>query len=201
MPSNDTLILTEEEIAEEIRWLRNQGYGVHPTGSYEICDPPVTDTDRDFLVYQSRSNSMPFIDRGYSLPPSQEVGEYPKEIERFGESFLSYTKGQVNLIVTSQSHYFHASILATRLCKKLNLLDKEDRIAVFRAIRHKIVDDDYEEEAITSRPHSHTSEPARGNSTWAEPISLSQTSTRNPVIQIDGLTGYHTLFETSNQTV
>jgi len=52
--------------------------------------------------------------------------------------FTSYRKDDLNLIVTSNPTFFYDFENATKLCKFLNLKEKKDRVAVFRAIRDGI---------------------------------------------------------------
>jgi hypothetical protein len=49
-------------------------------------------------------------------------------------AFRSYTKAEVNLIVTCSLPFFNKFMAATSVCKRLNLMSKPDRIAVFRAV-------------------------------------------------------------------
>jgi hypothetical protein len=48
--------------------------------------------------------------------------------------FMSWRKDRVNLIVVGHDEFALKHRLATRLCTKLNLPDRDDRVAVFQAI-------------------------------------------------------------------
>lgn len=43
-------------------------------------------------------------------------------------------KGDVNLIVTQDNKFYDRFMAATSVAKRLNLLDKADRIALFQAV-------------------------------------------------------------------
>lgn len=108
---------------------------VVPCGSRVVCDPPVTDTDMDFLVYCPDSISTrleEFGFRGDSL--TSEVSSRPTSLEANPDHrFTSWRKGHINLIVTQSEEFGSRHLAATGICKKLNLLKKEDRIMVYRA--------------------------------------------------------------------
>jgi len=50
------------------------------------------------------------------------------------DRFSSYVKKEVNLIVTEDPKFFDKFMAATSVAKRLNLLSKEDRIALFQAV-------------------------------------------------------------------
>lgn len=101
------------------------------------CNPAPTNTDADYLVMVK-----PGVDAGLSMDNALRASGYrlggskPTDTEAVpeGARFWSYTRGEVNFIVT-QSDVFHARFLAaTSVAKRLNLLDKADRIALFQAV-------------------------------------------------------------------
>jgi len=105
-------------------------------GSRVTCDPPVMDTDEDFLVYiNDPVKSLAFIDdfiagNGWRFDGSAifdyEVGP--------DENFKSYSKDGVNLIVTRNEMFYKRFMAATSVAKYLNLLNKYDRIGLFQAV-------------------------------------------------------------------
>ena len=68
----------------------------------------------------------------------QGLGWEPDLSYAYGKSldFRSYRKGEVNLIVTADEDFYELSDTATRVCQKLNLHSKEDRVMVFDAVRY-----------------------------------------------------------------
>lgn len=102
------------------------------TGSRVICDPAPTDTDDDYLVLLSSSKYKPLkkflLDDGFCIGGS---GVDDSE-------FLSLKKNDLNIIATHDMDFFTNSVKATKLAKALNLLKKEDRITLFRAIRDNV---------------------------------------------------------------
>lgn len=114
------------------------------TGSRVICNPPVTDTDDDYLLLVDITLAgklvTDLIEDGYkvggSMAQIRPLKEYPniEDIDRDDGVFQSFKKGDVNVIVTASAEYFENFVKATFLCKKLNLLEKHDRVEVFQSI-------------------------------------------------------------------
>jgi hypothetical protein len=102
-------------------------YSYH-TGSSAICNPPVTDTDIDFIVYTENISNLDQCLGAMDVKASCSDGE---EYE-LGMDFWCYRKNEVNLIVTSRLDFYHRFVSATKLAKRLNLLNKEDRIILFK---------------------------------------------------------------------
>jgi hypothetical protein len=110
----------------------------HQSGSSVICDPPVTDTDRDFVILvksitEERAN---LIEHCWKICGNEDY-ENPDGI------FLALRKGSLNyILVNSQDQYnkWEASML---LAKHRNLVKKEDRIALFRSIRGNVDKGDF----------------------------------------------------------
>lgn len=120
-----------------------------PVGSRVTCNPPPTDTDADYLVY--------VMEEPVSLVPSEDEWTCLREGIRdkvcstlmvagweFGGSedpqwpigsFDTFRKGIFNLIVAYDAGFHHRFLVATALAKRLNVMDKSDRIALFRAVR------------------------------------------------------------------
>lgn len=105
-------------------------------GSRVTCNPPPTDTDEDYLVYVSdldeAVNALLGIGFEYSTS-AEQVAKYL--IMGWPGSFKSLWFGDLNYIVTSDALFFERFLTATHVCKKLNLMNKEDRTLVFDAIR------------------------------------------------------------------
>ena len=100
------------------------------TGSREICNPPPTDTDEDWLIYTTQLADLQ--DEVYA--DGFRMGAV--QAERYPDSeTMSWRKGEINLIITASAEEFDLWETATKLAKKFNLLKKEDRIRLFHAIR------------------------------------------------------------------
>lgn len=109
---------------------------VEPVGSRVTCNPAPTDTDADFLCLVTPA-AMPRVvvdldEAGFALGGSiilDDMNYTPPE-DRFG----SWKKGEVNVILTSSPIFFRRFLAATAVAKRLNLLDKADRVALFQAV-------------------------------------------------------------------
>lgn len=110
-------------------------------GSRVTCDPPPTDTDQDILVlvdaFAFNAKRRELSAAGWELGGSQvNIGDMEDPAEM--GSFVSYRLGELNLILTSDGVYYEKFLAATSVAKRLNLLNKEDRIAVFEAVLYGI---------------------------------------------------------------
>lgn len=105
-------------------------------GSRVTCNPAPTDTDQDILVLVS--DMWGFRDyilgdsESYALDGSMILdAQLPLEAD---DRFSSYSKGDVNLIVTEDPVFYQKFIAASSVAKRLNLLQKPDRLALFQAV-------------------------------------------------------------------
>ena len=102
-----------------------------PTGSNYICNPPVDNTDIDYMVLLPKDNKT-----------LVQLNLYGKQWEHCGENygeddksnFMAFRKGKYNLILTDNPLYFQLFRDATTLAKKLNLLEKQQRVALFKYV-------------------------------------------------------------------
>lgn len=105
-----------------------------PTGSRFMCDPPVMDTDIDFvvLVVDHDAASEVLTANGWA----KCVGENSDEEDSYDElgEFSAYRKDNFNLIICDDRAYYMRYCAATLLSTKLNLLDKAERCALFQTI-------------------------------------------------------------------
>lgn len=108
---------------------------IYQTGSSVICNPPVLDTDIDFIIYSDELEELgEFITKeGYSASCTDKE-EYQLE----SEGFKCYRKDNINLIVTNDNDFYVRWVLATKTAKMLNLLRKQDRITLFQAILYGV---------------------------------------------------------------
>lgn len=115
-----------------------QGMGglVFHTGSTYTCNPPPKDTDIDYLIFCT--SEYVHYDIFHSLISEDYVLECGEHYQDAGDNtFYSLRKGNVNYIVTKNKEFANKHILATEVCKKLNLMDKKDRILLFKAILYR----------------------------------------------------------------
>lgn len=94
------------------------------TGSSVICNPPVLDTDFDYVILVKYDS--------YELDTLLEQQGFKTNYADYDiEDFRSYKQGQINYILTDNIEWFEKMRVATNLAKKLNLLDKQQRINLF----------------------------------------------------------------------
>lgn len=101
---------------------------VMPTGSRFICNPPVENTDEDYVLLVS--NLPDFIDLATIAGWSNNLEEY----DGVGSEFECFRKDEYNLIVTSSKELFDKWCTATMLAKFFNLTKKTDRVELFSVI-------------------------------------------------------------------
>lgn len=115
---------------------------VHPTGSSYICNPPVLNTDEDWLVFVPSDNL--WIARSmlhsFHFTRSTQVGSYARIAEQ-KDRFMAYRStsrcqygSNLNLIVTCDKDFYDKFKMATEESKRLNLLKKQDRINLFQKV-------------------------------------------------------------------
>lgn len=127
---------------------------IHPTGSSFTCDPPVLDTDIDFVCkvpnieefydyalengwessteLPARRNGPTHAGALTMAPPA--IMPRPLRVPYAIGDFISFRRGNINLIVTQKRGFFDRYLKATMLAKEFNLLDKDHRIKLFTAI-------------------------------------------------------------------
>lgn len=101
-----------------------QVISMYPTGSRFTCNPPVMDTDIDYLILVER-DSYEFDDYLEKLGFVTNYLDYPMQ------EFRSWKKEELNYIITDDVVFYDNMKKATQLAKKLNLLDKQQRIDCF----------------------------------------------------------------------
>ncbi len=135
----------EAEIITTQEWLQGQCpffANVYHTGSTAICEPPPTDTDIDFVC---------LVEPGFGLDDATDCleGSGYKQTSLTAEDyegatnedgsvrFRTFRKDVINLIVTEQMEFYLSYVQATKEASRLNLLNKEDRIALFKQYQNK----------------------------------------------------------------
>ena len=115
--------------------------GTHfQTGSRVICNPPVMDTDEDYVFIWSGETDTHLRKAGYIVSQEAEGKKY-----RNSSVIQVYRKGNVNLIAVADKTNYERWYLATRVATKMNLLDKPHRVMLFQLITEgRIRDTDIE---------------------------------------------------------
>jgi hypothetical protein len=118
--------------------LESLGCAISATGSRFMCDPPVMNTDEDYLVDLSCSSHQStvtrlLIEQGFTVQGSIESAT---RNSGHRSEFKSWRRGTLNLITTVLVSFANRHRQATALCRRLNLLKKADRIAVFQIIMY-----------------------------------------------------------------
>jgi hypothetical protein len=111
--------------------LQEAGCVVEPCGSRVTCNPPPTDTDRDYLVEFTRGMLETVINIIMENGFSPEGHEHYRSADY---DFQSWRLGEVNLITTYKAAFAIRHRAATTLCKSLNLMDKADRVTLFQTM-------------------------------------------------------------------
>lgn len=112
-------------------FLQNTGMRWFRTGSRVICNPPVMNTDADFVVLCDSQRGHERIEEAGFINTSEDHGD---DYGARDAPFTTYRCGEVNLIVTDAEWFFTNWCGATDIAKRLNLLDKADRIALFQGV-------------------------------------------------------------------
>lgn len=128
------------------------------TGSKVICDPPPEGTDEDYLLLLEDDNAVNTLESiltfdGWVIGGSMAysgAGSLNKEHSFNSDGALSNNnlfhswktpndEGIVtNLILTCNEQYFEDFTRATFLARRLNLLDKVDRVVLFEALTRDV---------------------------------------------------------------
>jgi hypothetical protein len=128
-------------MSDLIEYLKGAVERIEPVGSRVTCNPPPMDTDEDWLVFLQPGDFAQFEDvlicgKGFELGGSRIhaggclIGD--------PGSFQSYTLGHINVIATASESFFDKFMEATAEAKRLNLLVKSDRIALFQKILYGV---------------------------------------------------------------
>lgn len=121
-------------MSEIVEALRNLSCEVSPCGSRVTNDPPPVGTDEDFLVVVPDDRTLSKL-----LSVLDDAGfEWEGDSQHYQQlaqsDFMSWRRGEENLIVTKSTEFARRHKLATAVVKHLNLPAKADRITVFQAI-------------------------------------------------------------------
>lgn len=131
---------------QEVEVIKSHVLRAMLVGSRVTCNPPAVGTDQDVLVLvkyiEGTANALDSSPEAW-----REVDAMHRDLRHSGwllggsgdhdDDFESWTHGDVNLILTDSEEFYSLFVCATALCKKLNIMDKEDRKAVFRSVLYK----------------------------------------------------------------
>lgn len=108
---------------------------IEPCGSRVTCNPAPTNTDADFLVFVKSGNEgdVSAVVAALAAAGFRWEGSEHYQVEA-ACGFMSWRKDERNYIVSSSPLWVKRHRAATALCKRLNLMNKADRIAVFKAV-------------------------------------------------------------------
>ncbi len=118
---------------QEIRDITGMVARVAPVGSRITCDPAPADTDEDWLILDQFGIDDRLIEQGFA----REGGPEFYTGNDNGE-FRSWRRGDINLIVTPDDKFYDRFITATKLATRFNLMQKDDRIALFQAVLYGV---------------------------------------------------------------
>lgn len=99
------------------------------SGSSFICDPPVTDTDIDYVLFVTNKLEIckHLIVNGWVFCGNEAYNNPDND-------FLATRNENINYILVDDEPTFDQWEAATLLAKQRNLLKKEERVALFRNI-------------------------------------------------------------------
>lgn len=104
-------------------------------GSRVTCNPPSVGTDLDVLVRVQNlgdAGMHPSLTRAGFEHDGSDISD--RHDFDFDSAFRSYSRGEVNLIITDDEDFHRRFMAASSVAKRLNLLHKEDRVALFQAV-------------------------------------------------------------------
>lgn len=107
---------------------------ITPVGSRITCTPPPTDTDRDWLVLVAWRHWTQFCDSLQSKGWKRGGSAHSSSTCCSAHEFASFTLGIDNVIATSSEDFHRRFLAATSVARRLNLLLKPDRVALFQAV-------------------------------------------------------------------
>jgi hypothetical protein len=114
--------------------LKEIGCRVEMCGSRVTCNPAPTGTDEDYLVEIEQVSSGSVAQVVQAISGAGFNWEGSEHYQNAANTFMSWRKGETNLIVTASSVFAERHRAATHVCTRLNLLNKPDRIALFQAV-------------------------------------------------------------------
>jgi hypothetical protein len=105
-----------------------------PVGSRRTCVPAPLSTDDDYLAYAHGKRYNNAVDTLINLGYEHNGGDYSNSVLDDSSEFVSFKRGEHNIILTDELEFYDRFMAATSVAKRLNLLKKEDRVALFQAV-------------------------------------------------------------------
>lgn len=119
-------------------FLEKVALSIVPVGSRVTCDPAPMNTDEDWLVLvKDFDKAFDILYRnGFDL-------DNPSIHYRPENSVFNSWRGpdSTNLIVTDDRWFYNKFLAATHVAKKLNIMNKQDRIMLFQAVLYGMMYD------------------------------------------------------------
>jgi len=114
-------------------------------GSRVTCNPAPQGTDADYLVlvfdHKAKAFYQAIQEDGWNLAGSRiDGGENNVPAQ---DRFYSYKLGEINLIVTESQCFAHRFLAASSIAKRMNMVHKADRIALFQAVLYGNIDNEF----------------------------------------------------------
>lgn len=123
--------MTPQDIEKLQLWY---GAEVTPCGSRVTCNPAPVDTDTDYLVFVATDDHLSKLLTYLDKEGWQWEGATEHYQNVCANTFTSFRRGSDNLIVTKNRDFVRLHKIATRICTRLNIMEKPDRIMVFQAV-------------------------------------------------------------------
>ncbi len=106
-----------------------------PCGSRVTCKPPIMDTDEDWLIFfQSKDIYLAkdlLQNKGFLCGGSFARSNDDHNCRSI---FWSFTRKNINFIISADADFCLKFELATKIAKKLNIMKKSDRISLFQLV-------------------------------------------------------------------
>lgn len=119
-------------LSDYIKIPSNLWSGIYATGSAVICNPPVLNSDKDFIICATNPRLLiEFLVKNNFEVSLNNDGTYKFNPD---DGITCLRRDEVNLVVTASRDFYLKFVEATDLAKKLNLLEKSQRIALFQYV-------------------------------------------------------------------
>lgn len=109
-------------------------------GSQAVEGAATEDSDTDYLYFCSNLEDeskvlMTLVEAGYVTEGSEEYSLHESE-------FKSFRKDSTNILLCFDGNFYNKFVLATELCNRLKLKDREGRIIVHEALLYNGISGD-----------------------------------------------------------
>jgi hypothetical protein len=122
-----------DEMTAVVATLGDVASAVQRVGSRVTCSPPPVDTDEDWLMLIDSNPAAGLKAMGFTQDGSPQFYTGSD-----AGSFRSWRRGDLNIVTTPDRIFYGRFLTATHLAQRFNLLDKQDRIALFQAILYGV---------------------------------------------------------------